>query len=199
MLEQITEYLMNWCTRRGRVLKITGTQGPDDIYLIRYYLFRNRFFNVFIHQFLRSDLDDLHDHPWNFATYLVRGAYTEYKWDGDKVLTRRRGPSTDYDFITYERFSGSREIYQNRLVFRKATDQHKVIVDRDLTETFKEYAPLTICVTGPTKRTWGFWRQELRQTSCPKPGCCVYHAETFRIWVDWREYLGLPLDTEGRG
>ncbi len=193
MIERITEYLMDWCQRRGRVLKITGTQGPDDIYLIRYYLFRNRFFNVFIHQFLRSDLDDLHDHPWNFATYLVRGAYTEYKWDGDgEVITRRRGPGTEEELCG--RFHPK---YENRLVFRKSTDQHKVVVDYDVKEDRKDLAPLTICVTGPIKRVWGFWKDEVRQVPCPDnqrppgariyPTCGVYHTKKFRVWVDWRE------------
>jgi len=44
-------------------------------YLERYYVFlkdRKRFpFNVFIHKFLRSDPDDVHDHPWPYASIGV--------------------------------------------------------------------------------------------------------------------------------
>ena len=80
MIEWLTEKLMAWCTKRGKVFKITGTGGADDVYLIRYYVLKSKYLNVFIHQFLRSDRDDLHDHPWNFCTYLVRGAYDEKKW-----------------------------------------------------------------------------------------------------------------------
>ena len=43
-------------------------------YLVRYYLFlrdRNKFpFNLTLHKILVSDLDDLHDHPWDYACLL---------------------------------------------------------------------------------------------------------------------------------
>jgi hypothetical protein len=51
-------------------------------YLERYYVFikdRKRFpFNVFLHKFLKSDPDDLHDHPWGYLTLILRGGYWEY-------------------------------------------------------------------------------------------------------------------------
>lgn len=194
---------MNWCIRKDRVLKITGTGGPDDIYLIRYYIFRSRFFNVFIHQFLRSDRDDLHDHPWDFATYLVRGAYTELKWDGNGTIsTRRRGPGTEEEFCG--RFYPK---YENRFVFRKATDQHQVLVDHDLKEENKSQAPLTICVTGRTKREWGFWKWIPKDAALflaetierDMYGCKEKANPLKRAWIDWRTYLGLPPDAKGRG
>jgi hypothetical protein len=51
-------------------------------YLERYYLFlkeRKRFpFNIFLHKFLKSDPDDVHDHPWPFLTVILRGGYWEW-------------------------------------------------------------------------------------------------------------------------
>jgi hypothetical protein len=51
----------------------------DEPYLERYYLFlkdRKRFpFNVFLHKFLKSDPDDVHDHPWPYATIILKGGY----------------------------------------------------------------------------------------------------------------------------
>ena len=35
-------------------------------------------FNIFIHKFLKSDPDDLHDHPWGFTTFILGGGYWEY-------------------------------------------------------------------------------------------------------------------------
>lgn len=29
--------LESWCERRGKFLTITGKQGPEDVYLIRYW------------------------------------------------------------------------------------------------------------------------------------------------------------------
>ncbi len=192
MIEKVAEKLMAHCERKGKVLKISGTAGPDDVYLIRYYVVKSKYFNLFIHQFLRSDRDDLHDHPWDFCTYLVRGAYTEKKYNqktGEVESIRR----TDGSFC--QSCSVDHELAKNRLVFRKATDQHQVVVDRDLKEADKDKAALTIFMSGPTKREWGFVKVLADGIACNgeeiKPNT--------RKWVPWREYLGLPPNTPGRG
>lgn len=176
----VTNALINWAEKRGRVLKITGTAGPDDVYLVRWYIVKSKYFNFWVHKFLRSDRDDLHDHPWNFATYLVSGAYTENKWN-EKIKqveqTRR---------AAYLHPDDGHFIKLNRFVFRKATDQHQVVVDRDLTMKELDQAATTLFFSGPTKREWGFVRQYSGSLGV-------------RLWVPWREYLGLPKDTPGRG
>tara|TARA_B100001758_G_C18081198_1_gene438342 strand:+ start:135 stop:575 length:441 start_codon:yes stop_codon:yes gene_type:complete len=57
-----------------------------DPYLERYYIFlknrKNFPFNVFLHRFLKSDPDELHDHPWNFRTIILRGGYWEHTHEG---------------------------------------------------------------------------------------------------------------------
>ena len=54
----------------------------NEPYLERYYVFlkdRKLFpFNVFLHRFLKSDPDHVHDHPWPYATLILRGGY--YEW-----------------------------------------------------------------------------------------------------------------------
>lgn len=54
--------------------------GHDNPYLLRWYVVpRNPLFNVYLHQFLRSDDDRaLHDHPWINASLLLDGSYTEH-------------------------------------------------------------------------------------------------------------------------
>ena len=68
---------------RYRLIKDRVAQEP---YLERYYLFlkdRNTFpFNIFIHKFLKSDPDDLHDHPWGYFTFIIRGGYWEHTPEG---------------------------------------------------------------------------------------------------------------------
>jgi len=53
----------------------------NEPYLIRYYLFlkdRKWFpFNVFLHKFMKGDPDELHDHPWPYATLILKGGYWE--------------------------------------------------------------------------------------------------------------------------
>lgn len=190
LIEKVTEALMSWCLRTNRVLHITGTGGPDDIYLVRYYVFKSEYFNVFIHQFLRSDRDDMHDHPWHFATYLVRGAYTEVKWD-PQVKNERWTRRFNYP----DGYAGCKVEPYNRLVFRRATDQHKVLVDTAHTYETRDHAPLTVCVTGPLIREWGFVRTLADGVSTN--GRII--KERTRKWVPWREYLGLPADEPGRG
>lgn len=54
--------------------------GADRPYLRRWFVIpRNRLFNIYLHQFLRSDDDRaLHDHPWANLSILLRGEYIEH-------------------------------------------------------------------------------------------------------------------------
>ena len=62
--------------------RVIMDRQADEPYLERYYLFlkdRGTFpFNIFLHKFLKSDPDDLHDHPWRYFTFILRGGYWEY-------------------------------------------------------------------------------------------------------------------------
>lgn len=73
--------LKNLMKRLGRYRVILDRQDNEP-YLERYYLFlkdRRRFpFNVFLHKFLKGDPADVHDHPWGYATFILRGGY--YEW-----------------------------------------------------------------------------------------------------------------------
>ena len=72
--------------------RIINDRIDKEPYLERYYLFlKNRInfpFNIFLHKFLKSDPDDLHDHPWNYRTIILAGGYWEYTNEGKKW----RGP-----------------------------------------------------------------------------------------------------------
>lgn len=217
MLERIVERIAAWCERKGKVFRITGTGGPSDVYLVRYYVLKSRWLNIFIHRFMRSDRDDMHDHPWDFATYLVRGAYTENKWNpsnGTVVVTRRANQVEYAKLREFFNLSPTRH-QENRLVFRRATDQHQVLTDDSYPDTpdGRSRAPLTVCVTGPTRREWGFVKEEYellgeftpeeawQQTGLvvPEGKVARYYRSKGRRWTQWREYLGLPPETPGRG
>lgn len=82
--------------------RIILDRASNEPYLERYYLFlkeRERFpFNIFLHKFLKGDPDDVHDHPWPYATLILKGGY--YEWtpnfdsNGNKIGETRhwRGP-----------------------------------------------------------------------------------------------------------
>ncbi len=107
--------------------------GGENAYMLRWYLLpRNPWFNIYLHKFLRDDDDRaLHDHPWNFCSLMIKGAYRETRPNG---VTTRIAPSFAY---------------------RRATDQHRVALDRD--ENNKEIPCWTIVLTGAKIRNWGFW------------------------------------------
>ena len=73
--------LLTLLTKLGRK-RIIYDRINNEPYLERYYLFlkeRERFpFNVFLHKFLKGDPDDVHDHPWPYATLILKGGY--YEW-----------------------------------------------------------------------------------------------------------------------
>ena len=95
--------LKNLFTRLGRYRVIMDRENNEP-YLERYYLLlkdRQRFpFNIFLHKFLKSDPDDVHDHPWPYFTIILRGGYWEwtpqFSPDGKKIgeIARWCGPGS---------------------------------------------------------------------------------------------------------
>jgi hypothetical protein len=51
-------------------------------YLSRGYIFRSKYFGLFLHQFWSSDPDHPHDHPWANLTFVLSGGYHEFNVDG---------------------------------------------------------------------------------------------------------------------
>lgn len=75
-------------TRRPPDFVIGGEERP---YLRRWWMIpRNRFFNVYLHEFLRSDDDRAHHtHPWAFnVSLLLRGHYVEHTIERGGLLVR---------------------------------------------------------------------------------------------------------------
>lgn len=139
------------CKKFNSIQYITG--DADDIYMIRYILLRSPLMNIYIHIFLRSDKDDLHDHPWDFVSYLIHGSYMEVT--NEKTTMRSNYPS--------------RYLKRNRLVFRKATTLHRVGLYHG--PYSEKDGPMTLCITGPHRRKWGFVKDGK--------------------WIHWKKYLGV--------
>jgi len=81
ILQKIKDLSLNWLERHDRKRVIMDRESKEP-YLERYYIFlkdrKNFPFNVFIHKFLKSDPDDVHDHPWPYATLILSGGYWEW-------------------------------------------------------------------------------------------------------------------------
>lgn len=129
---------LNWLDKLGRK-RIVMDRINNEPYLERYYLFlkdRKRFpFNIFLHKFLKSDPDDVHDHPWPYATLILKGGYWEwipqFDSNGKKVneTAEWRGPGH----------------------FRicKENSYHRIEIDPNI-------SCWTLFMPGPQKREWGF-------------------------------------------
>ena len=90
--------------------RIINDRIGDEPYLERFYLFlrdRKDFpFNIFLHRFLKSDPDDLHDHPWAFRSLILFGGYWEYTetgktWRGP--LSYRYAPANTFHRVELDK------------------------------------------------------------------------------------------------
>lgn len=82
MRNTILNFITNWCKKHGRCRIIYDRDGTTP-YMERYYLlFKDRPvwfpFNITLHKICLSDLPVLHDHPWPYATLILRGGYIEH-------------------------------------------------------------------------------------------------------------------------
>jgi hypothetical protein len=119
--------------------RIVMDRIDNEPYLERYYLFlkdRKKFpFNIFLHKFLKGDPDDVHDHPWPYCTFILKGGY--YEWipqfnsDGTKSNEVRmwRGPG--------------------HFRYCRSTSYHRIELKEGVTAW-------TLFMPGPQKRDWGF-------------------------------------------
>ncbi len=110
----------------------------NELYLTRYYLFikdRKYFpFNIFLHKFHCSDGPDLHDHPWPYATLILRGGYHEWVpiYEGTTIV-------------------GQQKVWRGPGHFRvcKANSFHRIELEEGITAW-------TLFMPGPQQRLWGF-------------------------------------------
>lgn len=101
----------------------------DPLYLERWILFPyNKFFNVYIHKFHRSDDDRaLHDHPWFNLSFILTGEYLEHFAD-NTILHRKAG----------------------QFILRGARTAHRI-------ELINNKPVLTLFFTFLKIRSWGFY------------------------------------------
>lgn len=177
--------LVDWLIRRAQrtpYTHITSANG-DDVYMGRWWLFNPygrdakgeqgpaRFAwlpSVRIHHIRRPDQDrDLHDHPWNARTIVLRGWYREERIsDGltaaDLRAQAAAGVAAIFQRTTFHRTMG----YTGRLLFGQ---YHRI----------NEVSPggvWTLFITWKKRGTWGFlvdgkkvpWRQYLSQQEVAK-------------------------------
>ena len=144
--------LPDWLTRK-LLLNVRMRMAPNPMdtrippvaaipaYMLRWWwLPRNAFFNVYLHKVLRGDDDRaLHDHPWWSFSIVLSGGYTEHMIVAGGTNSREWfGPGS-------VRFRRSGKI-AHRLELPVVNGE--------------EQAAVTIFITGPVLRRWGFCAPE---------------------------------------
>lgn len=157
---------------RAALLRIATRRPPDFVvggeanpYLRRWWVIpRNPFFNVYLHQFLRSDDDRaLHDHPWLFNfSWLLKGAYLEWVPPSkDAAFPCQNGAVCVPDLQTPSRVTAMGYFRTEGAVkFRWGRAPHRIELHRGKC--------WTLFITGPRVREWGFY--------CPQG------------WKHWRDF-----------
>lgn len=120
--------------------------GAENPYCNRWWVIpRNRWFNIYLHQFLRDDDDRaLHCHPWVNCSIPLRVGYDEM------MFGRRPSP---YDtsplppLVRKPRRPGT-------ITFRRAVTPHRVVLRRD--DAGNCIPAWSLFLTGPVIRAWGF-------------------------------------------
>ncbi|MCX7593168.1 MAG: hypothetical protein N2235_05310 [Fischerella sp.] len=133
------KWLLRFLEKIDRKRTILDRESSEP-YLNRYYLFlknRKRFpFNIFLHQFLKSDPDCLHDHPWPYATFILKGGY----WEWVPTINQQK------NIIV-----GEHRIWRGAGHFRicNAKSLHRIELEPGVD-------CWTLFIPGPQQREWGF-------------------------------------------
>lgn len=116
---------------RRRVITERDSNIP---YLVRYYVFlkdrKNFPFNITLHKVLVSDEPVLHDHPWSYATFIIKGGY----WENTPKGRLWRGPG--------------------HFRYRKASDTHWLELNKD--KNGNEIPCWSLFFMGRKAGAWGF-------------------------------------------
>lgn len=124
-----------------RALKLVNKREPDftvgdpnDPYMLRWFWIpRNKWFNVYVHMFLKDDDDRaMHDHPWSSLSLLCEGYLKEFYKDEATGETKWR-------LISPGEWS-----------YRSSKFAHRLEVPQQFLD------PITVFITGPRIREWGF-------------------------------------------
>lgn len=69
--------------------EIPNLDDPEETYLTRWRLIQTPWFAFYLHRMTGPDSRaDLHDHPWNFLSIVLRGGYAENTPEGMREVTR---------------------------------------------------------------------------------------------------------------
>jgi len=108
----VTDYLIRRAKRtpytflRTDGVRVWKDDGQGDLYMRRWWLCRNRWFEVRVHHIVSPDPGrDMHDHPWPFRTFILRGWYLEQRSNWGAPTMRNEGDTYAMDAHDRHRIS----------------------------------------------------------------------------------------------
>lgn len=137
----------NWFLGFHKVTLYDRTASPWPVaYLVRYHILHTRWGRIMLHHILISDPSDCpHDHPWNFVSIMLKGAYTEHRFV-------EKFPRYKFDWL--DKHNGrwhTKTYYESFCVLRRpASTAHRLELPEGKT-------CWTLVITSNKKRAWGFW------------------------------------------
>lgn len=123
---------------RWAILRRFTISKNGSLYLDRLRIVQTPWFGVYLHHIARPDLDrDPHNHPWKFASFVLRGGYSEY------VYSDVAGGLYTCEKRSWRPFSFHR---------LGLADAHRI----------DAVAPhcVTLVFVGRRVRDWGFWPED---------------------------------------
>jgi len=159
----------------GRKRVIMDREGKHP-YLVRYYLLfcdRSEYtkFNIFIHQILKSDEDDMHDHPWGYFTCILSGGYWE-------TVGKVECDDEDNKIKSYTRT----RFWRNPWFMQRVKDTHIHRLELKKDEYIDREIPCwTLFIPFIRTRNWGFYVRDKDSEDC-------------LVWEDSEEYIKKKLE-----
>lgn len=141
-----------------------------------------RWGSCYLHIFHRSDNEDaLHDHPWDFVTFVIWGWYREHL--AQRVVLPNFY-NTEPEFFASPKeadcamiSTGSRLVHIGQWLYRPADTIHRVELLKD--RYGREKPAITICWVSPKRREWGFWHTMLDAERLRLPGSWEHYKKYF--------------------
>lgn len=105
----------------------------DENYLERLRIIQTPWFAIYLHRLGTPDSRPvLHDHPWSFVSFILRGGYIEKRLNKHTMQAELR--------------------YRRWVNIMRRDDAHYIVeLDREPT--------WTLLFVGKRRRTWGYWRK----------------------------------------
>lgn len=111
---------------------IPNLDDPEETYLTRLRIIQTPLFGIYLHRMDGPDSrSTLHDHPWNFRSFVLRGGYIERRLNPHTMQVKELHVVQRYNRVR------AHEAHAIRILMRVPT--------------------WTLVIVGRRVRTWGYW------------------------------------------